>query len=397
MCQPEEVKTTTIPIHKPPGSVVMHVFLSSFCFFFVIVALLIPTHHGSILLSEEPNTTTPAPTTAVAEAEAAPKRGKFIGANFDAHDLYNAYKEIQSEYHQKAFSAATQSEWKILTRREDAEVAMMEHSSDPDCPYVRLTAIIPTPVEDCWNFLLLSNWEKSMPQMDPFYEGVELYGDFTFKNVHMILARKRTQRILAFGKCDFVFLSVTDEPLDDGTWVSGTVSVRTPNISRQMGYTRAFQDFVAFYKPLDNRSKTKVTIVCRIDLNDSSADCSGGWMPMWLYVKTIGATGARSVFSMRNVLVEEQNQKLLLEEQQLQQRTTKKKKKKKKSLMNILPFWKKIHPQQQQEGKTKKTTATTKKWRLRWGEKEQEQVKKTTTQPKGIRWFGPRLFGFGQS
>ena len=125
----------------------------------------------------------------------------------------------------------------------------------------------------------------------------------------MILARKRTQRILAFGKRDFTFLSVTDQPIYDPhtkekILVSGTVSVHTPTLPRKKGYTRAYQDSIAFYKPLRNNTQTHITIVCRIDLNDSSENGSGGFMPMWLYVKTIGVTGNRSVISMRNALVE---------------------------------------------------------------------------------------------
>ena len=49
-----------------------------------------------------------------------------------------------------------------------------------------------------------------------------------------------------------------------------------------------------------------MTIVCRIDLNDSSEDGAGGWIPMWLYVKTIGATGVRSVMNMRKALLDDQ-------------------------------------------------------------------------------------------
>ena len=41
--------------------------------------------------------------------------------------------------------------------------------------------------------------------MDPFYEGVELHGNYDYKGVNMILAQKRTKRILAFGKRDLVF------------------------------------------------------------------------------------------------------------------------------------------------------------------------------------------------
>ena len=169
----------------------------------------------------------------------------------------------------------------------------------------------------------------------------------------MILARKRTKRILAFGKREFVFVSVTgDKPLDDGTWVSGTVSVefnetKTDSDSdngneggdenendttttttttslpyRNKSYTRAFQDSIAFYKPIPpsagasssssslSGERTKLTIICRIDLNDSSSSTSdgggGGCIPMWLYVKTIGITGARSVLNMRRALLEEE-------------------------------------------------------------------------------------------
>jgi len=230
------------------------------------------------------------------------RRGKFVGETFDAKDLYDAYKEVETEYHAKAFRS---NNWRVLAGRDQVEVSLMEHPSDPSCPYVKMVAVVPAPVQECWNWLSLHNWPTNMPKMDPFYEDVELHGNFDYKGVHMILARKRTKRILAFGKRDMVFLSVSDQPLPDGTWVSGSVSVQTPQLPRQHGYTRAFQDSIAFYKPLENNSKCRLTIVCRIDLNDSSEDGSGGWIPMWIYVKTIGATGVRSVSSMRDVIVKD--------------------------------------------------------------------------------------------
>lgn len=174
-----------------------------------------------------------------------------------------------------------------------------------------------------------------MPKMDPFYEGVELHGEFVYKKVHMILARKRTSRILTFGKRDFVFLSVTDEPLEDGTWVSGTVSVETPKIPRQKSYVRAFQDSIAFYKAI-SANKTNITIVCRIDLNDSAPEdgSGGGWIPMYVYVKTVGISGARSVLNMRKVLIEAQKEKLLADDPTIQAFTPRKKR-------NFLPPWSK--------------------------------------------------------
>lgn len=46
-----------------------------------------------------------------------------------------------------------------------------------------------------------------------------------------------------------------------------------------------------------------LTIVCRIDLNDSGADGEGGSVPMWIYVKTIGHTAVASMSSMRRALM----------------------------------------------------------------------------------------------
>jgi hypothetical protein len=99
--------------------------------------------------------------------------------------------------------------------------------------------------------------------------------------------------------------------LPDGTWVSGSVSVQTDQwLPREAGYTRAFQDSIAFYKPLNGNTETDITIVCRIDLNDSGDEGQGGFIPMWVYVKMIGMTGAASIVNMRQALVEEKEARL---------------------------------------------------------------------------------------
>lgn len=230
-----------------------------------------------------------------------PQRGKVLNSPINPRDLFQAYREIQLDYRNKAIGR----DWRLLNQKDGVEVSMLEHPEDPTCPYVRMKGTFPVSVEECWNFLSLSNWDYSMPKMDPFYEGVSLHGEYTHENVTMILCRKRTKRIFAFGKRDIVFLSVKDEPLPDGTWVSGTVSVQSDLLPRQPGYIRAFQDSIAFYKPVDGNTKTELTIMCRIDLNDSGEDGTGGFIPMWLYVKTIGKTGTQSVIRMRNALIEE--------------------------------------------------------------------------------------------
>ena len=233
-----------------------------------------------------------------ASASKGVKRGKVLSSPLNLQEMYEAYKEIQTNYYNKTL---TSREWKILNVNDGVEVAMLEHEDDPTCPYVRMKAIFPVPVQDCWDFLRVEHWNSTMPIMDPFYEGVSVHGNFSHPDLHILLCRKRLKRIFVFGKRDLVFLSVTENrPLPDGTWVSGTVSVNTTDLPRQHGYTRAFQDSVAFYKPLD-RNHTELTIVCRIDLNDSMGD--GGWIPMAFYVKTIGYTGAQSVLRMRNALI----------------------------------------------------------------------------------------------
>lgn len=218
-----------------------------------------------------------------------PERGQLLPAAANAQDLYDAYASIQADYERKAFHSP---DWTVLNAQRGVTVSLLHHPDDPTCPYVKMEGVIPVPVHACWNFLRVSDWDRTMPKMDPFYEGVTVYGEYDVavpaadrlgkkspgrrfqsapthaaaaaarpeKNcVHMILCRKRMSRILAFGKRDLVFLSVTeDEPLNDGSLVSGTVSVRTALVPRVHGYTRAFQDSIAFYKPIKGGTETYV-------------------------------------------------------------------------------------------------------------------------------------------
>lgn len=288
------------------------------------------------------------------KAKKALERGKFISEEVTSNELYQAYLDVKNEYQQKAFNNDddfSDNKWTVLKETDDGvQIAMLSHPSDPSCPYVRMSAVMPGSIQDVWDFLQLDNWEETMPHMDPFYEGLTVLGKyhhnlstdskvnaeskkkkiqiksrFFSKNnddlsgtnnnsVEMILARKRTKRLLTFGKRDFTFVSVSDVPQSDGIWVSGTVSVISSKLPRKKSYTRAFQDSIAFYKPLppvitnDNgisvtKHQTALTIVCRIDLNDSTDGGEGGGIPMWIYVKTIGTTGVLSIQNMRKQLL----------------------------------------------------------------------------------------------
>lgn len=248
-----------------------------------------------------------------------PQRGLFLRTPFRSEELLRVYQDVRREYQEHAFEEENdnnnktnnnnnnrkiKNHWRILNQRDGVEVSLLEHPTDPSCPYVRIRGIIPSPVEDCWNFLRVENWNVAMPQMDPFYEGVSVHGQYNVGKIRMILCRKRTKRLLTYGKRDLVFLSVTDVPRTaDGALVSGTVSIRCSQLPRYPGYTRAFQDSIAFYQPIRGNTATHLTIVCRIDLNDSGEDGTGGYLPMWLYVKTIGYTAAQSILRLRQALL----------------------------------------------------------------------------------------------
>lgn len=239
------------------------------------------------------------------------ERGKVISNYVTGKELFEAYRQIREEYHTKAMSKDYIEKWNILKETDDGvQIGMLQHPSDPTCPYVRMVADMPGEVNDVWDFLELDNWEESMPKMDPFYAGLTILGKYTHRPharrpaVNMVLARKRTKRIVTFGKRDFTFVSVSDIPQSNGVRVSGTVSVVTPKFPREKNFVRAFQDSVAFYESLPNDSildepRSRLTIVCRIDLNDSSKGGEGGNIPMWIYVKTIGQSGVLSMNNMK--------------------------------------------------------------------------------------------------
>ncbi len=239
-----------------------------------------------------------------------PHRGTFIGEKVKASELAKAYQSIKEEYGRLALNPSLKNHWQLLNSHPDgSEVSLLEHETDPYCPYVRMTSIMPGSIQDLWDFLSLDNWSETMPKMDPFYEGLSVLGEYRHEGIEMKLARKTLKRILAFGKRDFTFVSVSDQPQTDGMWVSGTVSVITDEFPRRPDYVRAFQDSIAFYEAMGNckmtgQPRTKLTIVFRIDLNDSTEGGSGGYIPMWIYVKTVGSTGMLSVQNMKKQLQE---------------------------------------------------------------------------------------------
>ena len=129
----QSTKHSTIRKQQPYDQVIQVL-----SFVLLIVALFISTSDEGVALTE-----------ARTDSSSASKRGKFIGSSFDAKDLYDAYKEIESNYYSVAFAEESKSLWRTLVEKDGVEVAMMEHESEPNCPYVRLSVTIPAPLEDC--------------------------------------------------------------------------------------------------------------------------------------------------------------------------------------------------------------------------------------------------------
>lgn len=240
--------------------------------------------------------------------ESALERGKRISTKISSQELFEAYRDLRKEYSNFAFNPGAVKSWSVIKESKDGiQISLLKHKDDPSCPYVRMEGVVDGSIQDVWGFLELKNWPKYMPKMDPFYEGVSIEGAYEHNGVHMLLARKRTIPLLGglFGKRDFTFISVSDKPRANGIWTSGTVSVVTDKLPRQVGYTRAYQDSVAFYEAVEpdgatGNPRTRLTIVTRIDLNDNSEEGEGGGVPMWLYVKTVGTSGTLALRNMRH-------------------------------------------------------------------------------------------------
>lgn len=57
-----------------------------------------------------------------------------------------------------------------------------------------------------------------------------------------------------------------------------------------------------------------MTILYRLDLNDSGEGGSGGAIPMWFYVRNIGRIAAMAVERMRHAMIIEQQSSCLAEQ-----------------------------------------------------------------------------------
>merc|ERR1712238_325266 len=73
-------------------------------------------------------------------------------------------------------------------------VSMLEHPSDPLCPYVKMTAILPISVKKCWDFLSLDKWDETMPTMDPFYDKLDIYGEYNVNDLNEIENENENKR-----------------------------------------------------------------------------------------------------------------------------------------------------------------------------------------------------------
>jgi hypothetical protein len=239
-------------------------------------------------------------------------RGHVIQLDDTNETIHRHYMKILRDYKDTAFSSR---EWEVLKKTKDGiEIAISFSGNDPDCPYIRMRAVMPSSAQSLFNFMGFSNWKTFMPIINPFYEGMAVMNEMTVDNKRLVVARKHSTSIFGFGKRDFSILAdASGSPMMDGdVLVSGTISVISPHqIPRYRGFTRAYQDLVCFYRPLkrtqEGKDQTELTIMLRTDLNDSAEGGTGGSIPMWLVVKTFGLAGSKAMHVLRNVVRKQVN------------------------------------------------------------------------------------------
>lgn len=223
-------------------------------------------------------------------------RGKYLDSMISAERLYVAYKEVQREYLEQNESKY----WKIMKSKDGVEIAVLQSKEDPNCPFIRMRAMMPASPKALWRFMGFRNWGTFMRLVNPFYEGMTVLQEFCYGEATLTIIRKRSTRILGFGRRDFGLVSVLDLPQSDGVWMSGTFTIISPGtLPQQPGFIRAFQDILCIFKPLPD-GLSEMTIILRTDLNDSSEGGSGGFVPMWAVVKTIGSAGHRAIRGLQN-------------------------------------------------------------------------------------------------
>lgn len=250
---------------------------------------------------------TGASTISPAVSSASQKGRGVLNDELSKDKLYRSFRDTMQDYKNKAFSNL--SKWRTLRQTRDGiEISILD-SEKGGAPYIRFKAEIPTSADKVYKFTSFSNWERFMPIINPFYNSMKVVKEWSVGKAKVFLAHKLSKRILYYGKRDFSLLSVVDTPSrNDGMLVIGTISVDIPDhIPRQEGFTRAYQDMVCFYKPLDKsndgQDNMELTIILRTDLNDSAEDeGTGGYFPMTIVLKTLGITGPEAMRGLRRVL-----------------------------------------------------------------------------------------------
>ena len=100
------------------------------------------------------------------------ERGAFLPAASSkqegiAQDMFQVYQTIKEDYQNRAFHPSQLHKWKVLNQKNKAKVSLLEHDSDPTCPYVKLEATIPASVATCWDFLSIQHWNESARRFTP--------------------------------------------------------------------------------------------------------------------------------------------------------------------------------------------------------------------------------------
>ena len=192
-------------------------------------------------------------------------------------------------------------EWKKVAGNKDVKVSMYSGPKTPsDGSSIILVSVrIPTKLKHVVYNFDPKLWSETQKFQDPFFSSWDVIhnigGVVTSGNksplkiltdgkspiVEVIIGRRRTKRLLTFGKREMILATFKEEG-DDWTNV-GVRSINHLEYPPGGKYTRAFQDMIVSMKEGNEGEYTDVRCVMKVDL--------GGMIPRGIFRKMVGQTG----------------------------------------------------------------------------------------------------------
>ena len=241
-----------------------------------------------------------------------------VVGRFNASEVVSRRQaEIQTEFE----IAMKDNNWTQLKKTDSVIIERMDASDGQWPPYLKTSALLEGTPAEVKALFEWENFHDTQVTIDNFYEGSEVIFDV---NPRTRLIRKTSKRPVVYPKRSMTLALVQGEQrrannmvrqsfgYGYGTLPKGTPTTTMVNViptddvykastpPAESGYVRAYQDFVAWYRPRTTRRGdvvegwTELTIVMRVDM--------GRDIPHWLFLFMVGVTGVSSMKALAELL-----------------------------------------------------------------------------------------------